>query len=366
MRHPATRLCCLLLCLVLLLPGCAPAKEQPASQKYTTQFFGTFDTVVQIIGYAPDQKTFEGYAKAIQTRFEELSRYYDRFYEYEGVNNICTVNKNAGIAPVQVPKEVLDLLEFSLDLYSKAGGHTNIAMGPVLKIWHDYMALYAGSDPAVAKLPPMKDLTAAAQLCDISKVIVDRQASTVFLEEPGMALDVGAVAKGYATQLVTDEIYAQGFTSFIISAGGNVVAMDPPDDGQRDRWPIGIQDPFADPDDPQSAALDAVMVTHESVVTSGDYQRFYFVGDRRIHHIIDPVTLMPADYYRSLTVVCADSGEADFASTCLFVLPYEESRALAARMGWKVMWVFPDGEVAVTDDLLPQLRDRGGATAVKS
>ena len=164
------------------------------------------------------------------------------------------------------------------------------------------------------------------------------------------------MAKGYAAQVVADELYADGLTSFLISAGGNVVAKDAPKDGARGSWGIGIQDPFADPDDPNSTSLDVVFVT------SGDYQRYYVVDGKPYHHIIDPATLMPAAYYRSVTVVCADSGEADYASTCLFTLPYEASRAMAEKLGWKALWVFSDGSIEYTDSLLPQLRDRGGAT----
>lgn len=369
MKHPFARLGSLLLCLALLLPGCAPDPGQPSSsasqpqdKKFSTQFFGTFDTVVQVVGYTSDQETFQQYATFIRERFEELSRLYDRFYAYDGIHNIHTINQNAGVAPVEVAPEILDLLEITLERYGKVGG-TNIALGPVLDIWHDYIGRYSGADPAATQLPAMEALEKAALHCDPANIIIDRDASTVFLTQPGMILDVGAVAKGYATQLVADEVYAQGFTSFIISAGGNVVTMDAPRDGLRSSWPIGIQDPFADPNDPGSDSLDVVMVTHQSVVTSGDYQRFYMHGDQRVHHIIDPATLQPANHYRAMTVVCDDSGEADYASTLLFVLPFEESKAMADRMGWKALWVFPDGEVAYTDSLLPLLRDRGGATA---
>lgn len=369
MKHPLARAGCLFLCLCLLLVGCntaknqqSPAASQPEAKKFSTQFFGTFDTVIQVVGYAPDQAAFQGHAQAIQERFGELSRLYDRFYAYDGVNNIHTINQNAGVAPVVVAPEILDLLEITLERYHQVGG-TNIALGPVLDIWHDYIGRYSGTDPASTQLPPQAELEAASQLCNPDNILLDREASTVFLTQPGMMLDLGAVAKGYAAQVVADEAYARGFTSFIISAGGNVVAMDPPQDGVRKSWPIGIQDPFADPNDPKSESLDVVMVTHQSVVTSGDYQRFYMHGDQRIHHIIDPMTLQPANHYRAMTVVCDDSGEADYASTCLFVLPYEESRAMAERMGWKALWVFPDGEIAYTDSMLPQLRDRGGATA---
>lgn len=357
---------CIILCATLLLNGCggSGAKTQSEYTKYTHHFMGVFDTIIQVVGYAKTQEEFDSYAKDIEARFYELSKLYDRFYEYEGINNIRTINLNAGIAPVEVSQEIISLLDFCMEQYGQKGeGVVNIALGPVLNIWHDYMMRYA-DDPQNAVLPPMEDLEVANKLTDISKVQIDHEAGTVFLEEKGMMLDVGAVAKGYATQLVADEIYEKGFTSFIISAGGNVVAKDPPLDNLRNSWGIGIQNPNEDPSNPDSQSVDVVFVKNQSVVSSGDYQRFYMVGDMRVHHIIDPATLMPANHYRGLTIVCDDSGLGDYLSTALFVLDYPQSRALAEEKGVGVMWIFEDGTVEYTDALLPLLRDRGGATSV--
>lgn len=365
------RLCCLLLAGALLLSGaaCAPDDAPPDTgyTRYTTQFFDTFDTIVQIVGYTRTQEEFEGYAEAIHQRFVYLSHLYDRFYEYSGVNNVCTINKSAGAAPVPVEPELLEMLRFAKEWCQKSGGRVNIAMGSALELWHQYRTRYAGAAlPADAEdaVPSMESLRAAAAHADLDKLIIDAEAGTVFLEDPAMALDVGAVAKGYAAQLVADEIYEAGFRSFTISAGGNIVTKDPPLDGVRGSWGIGIQDPFADPNDPGAEPLDVAFVANRCVVTSGDYRQFYTVGEQYIHHIIDPETLWPANHYRALTVITEDSGLGDFLSTCLFVMDYEEGRAFAGELGVMVLWVFPDGRVEYTENLLPLLRDRGGATSV--
>ena len=361
----------LLLAAVLAFgTGCSklPGGGSPADTGYTrysTQFYDTFDTIIQVIGYAETQEEFEGYAGTIHQRFQELSQLYDRFYEYSGVNNIRTINLNAGVAPVEVEPELLEMLSFAKEWCQKTQGRVNIAMGPVLEIWHQYRDQYSGqalaADEAGA-IPSMEVLDDANHFSSLDKVIIDREKGTVFLEDKKMALDVGAVAKGYAAQLVADEIYEAGFRSFTISAGGNVITKDPPLDGVRNSWGIGIQDPFADLNKPDSQSLDVALVSNRCVVTSGDYRQFYTVGDQLIHHIIDPATLWPANQYRALTVVCEDSGLGDFLSTCLFVMDYDEGRALAEELGVGVLWVFPDGRVEVNDNLLPLLRDRGGAT----
>ncbi len=370
MRFIFRRLCCLLLAAVLCFAMAAcQGKEAPDTgyTRYTTQFFDTFDTIIQITGYTKTQEEFEGYAQFVHERFAHLSKLYDRFYEYTGVNNVRTINQNAGIAPVEVDPELLEMLAFAKDQCQRSGGRVNIAMGPALELWHGYRERYAGMalpEDAPDAYPAMEALEEADQLSQLDKVIIDKDAGTVFLEEPGMALDVGAVAKGYAAQLVADQVYQEGFHSFILSAGGNVVTKDPPLDGVRASWGIGIQDPFADTADPDSSSLDVAFVHNQCVVTSGDYRQFYTVGDQYIHHIIDPDTLWPSNRYRALTVIGPDSGVGDFLSTCLFVMDYEEGRAFAQEQGVMVLWVFPDGTVKYTDNMLSILRDRGGATSV--
>ena len=143
--------------------------------KYSYEFLGSFDTVVQFIGYAKNQSEFEDMAKSGETRFMELHRLYDIYNDYDGINNIKTINDNAGVEPVRVCQEIIDLLEFSKAWHDKTGGTVNIAMGPVLSIWHEYRE-HGLNDPDDASLPPMERLLEAQKFCDIQKVIVDPDA----------------------------------------------------------------------------------------------------------------------------------------------------------------------------------------------
>jgi len=329
--------------------------------KYTNSFFDTFDTVVTVVAYTKSEAEFDRYFAKIQERFTQLHRLYDIYNNYEGLNNVKTVNDNAGIEPVKVDRELIDLVLFAKEWYSKTGGKTNIAMGPVLKIWHDYRerALY---DPSAAEIPPLEKLTKASQYTDINKVIVDEENSTIYLAEKGMSLDLGAVAKGYTTELVAREIQAEGLISGIISSGGNVRTIGKPLDGVRARWGVGLQDPQKSILSDGDNILDVVYVNDASVVSSGDYQRYYVVDDKIIHHLIDPETLMPADYYHAVTVVTEDSGLADFLSTTVFLTPYEESRALVESLeGVEAVWVMMDGTVEMTDGMRA-IAASGGAT----
>lgn len=351
----------LVMAMVLLITGCTSIGK-PKYEKYTYEFLGTFDTMIQFMGYAQNEKQFEDMAKKGQVRFEELHKLYDLYNSYEGINNIKTINDNAGIKPVQVSQEVIDIIQFSKDWYGKTGGAVNIALGPVLSIWHTYRD-NAKSNPEDARLPDIESLKKATLLTDINKVEVDNTNKTVYLKEKGMSIDVGAVAKGYATELVARELTEAGFDSFIISSGGNVRVVGAPKDASRSKWGVGIQDPDGALGLHENKNLDTAFISDTSLVTSGDYQRYYEVNGQRIHHLIDPVTLMPANHYRSVTILTKDSGQADFLSTTAFLLPYDKSRALIESLeGVGALWIMPDGSTNATDNMRKVLKNLGGAT----
>ncbi len=353
---------CLLIVLAALaipaLAGCTLPRGT-GYKSYSDSFFDTFNTLVQFSAYTESEEEFRLYFDHVHSRLQELHRYYDIYNTYDGINNLKTINDQAGVAPVKVDREIIDLLLFAREWSDRTAGSTNIALGPVLKIWHRYReeGLY---DPASAKLPRMEELREAFRFTDLDQVMVDPDANTVFLPDPRMSLDVGAVAKGYAVELVADEIRAMGLESAVISAGGNVSLIGKPLDGKRGLWGVGIQSPDKSIAGSNDNLLDVLFLSDAAVVSSGDYQRFYVVDDQVIHHIIDPVTLMPAVYYRAVTVVAEDSGVADFLSTELFLLPPAQSLQLASGLnGVEALWVMPDGSLVVTEGMKNLLRSEG-------
>jgi FAD:protein FMN transferase len=349
----------LILMLVTVIPtGCSPAAEN-GYYRYTETYYDAFDTLVQVVAYTEDETQFREQAAVFHDRLLELHKLYDIYNTYEGINNIKTINDQAGIKPVKVEQEIIDLILFAREWSERTGGAFNIALGPVLKIWHSYReeALY---DPASAKLPPMEMLQQAAQFGDIEQVVVDEEMMTVYLPDSRMSLDVGAAAKGYALELAATEIEAAGLTSAIISAGGNIRTIGSPLDGERDYWGIGVQDPDASIVGGSEKLLDVIFLKDGSVDTSGDYQRYYVVDEELIHHLIDPQTLMPATHYRAVTVVANDSAFADIMSTALFLVPYAESLALAERYdNLEAMWVMPGGEIRTTPGMQQYLKSFG-------
>jgi thiamine biosynthesis lipoprotein len=319
--------------LLLALGGC-----EAGARRYSTEFYGVFDTEVTVIAYADSEGEFERFAGAIQNRFTELHKLFDIYHEYEGVNNLYTVNQNAGIAPVPVAPEIIGLLRLAREGYELSGGTVDVTMGPVLRLWHEARA-------GGTSLPSQDELREAAKQSGMESLIIDESKGTAFLAKTGMALDVGAVAKGYAASLAAQE--TTGVTSFIINAGGSVTAAGQPSDG-RGSWSVGVQNPEPDETGAQTI-LDTVSVSNLTVSCSGSYRRFFTVGGKNYHHIIDPATLMPAEGFAQIAVLHPDAGLADVLSTALFILPYEDGLALAARCGAEALWVDGDGNWLATE-----------------
>ena len=317
-----------LLAVILLLPGCAPMEQPSTEKQYTATFLTLFDTVTTILGRADSEEAFTETTQAIHDELLEYHQLFDIYNEYDGINNLKTVNDAAGIAPVTVDGRIIQLLLDCKDIYVSTNGKVNVAMGSVLYLWHE--ARNDGlNDPVHAKLPDRSALEEAALHTDFDAVIIDEAASTVYISDPAIRLDVGAIAKGWSVQQVAENAP----TGLLISVGGNVCATGPKlADGTP--WVVGIQNV-----DGSDNYLHTVYVADGCMVTSGDYQRTYMVDGKLYHHIIDPETLYPASYWRSVTIACPDSGMADALSTALFLLPLEEGQALLEHYEAEAMWV---------------------------
>ena len=219
-------------------------------------------------------------------------------------------------------------------MHTLSDGKVNIAMGSVLKIWHQYRE-------EGAALPPEKLLKEASKHTDINDVIINENAGTVFLADPNMSLDVGAVAKGYALEKVAEYLEEKGVSGYLLNVGGNVRAIGNKADGQE--WSAGVENPDINSTESYIAQVN---LSNEAIATSGNYQRYYTVNGKNYHHIIDSSTLMPGENFTSVSVVCDDAGVADALSTTLFLMSYEDGMELSKKLTLsEVIWVLPDGSI---------------------
>lgn len=342
---------------LLLVALCLPAGA--VMNKFSTMYLDSFDTVITLIGYAESEETFNEQADQVHEMFLYMHKLFDTYnsYEDEGIVSIFTLNERAAQEPVAVDPILFSLLTFCKANYALCHEQVNVAMGSVLSIWHEYRE--AGlADPEHAQLPPMEALEAASGHMNIDDLVLDEENMTVYFADPQLRLDVGAVAKGYATELISQMLLAGPMPSFIISAGGNVRTGIIPQDGRK-AWGVGIQDPDGSVFG-LSDYVEVLYIHDISVVTSGDYQRYYEVDGQRYHHLIDPETLMPDTDFRSVSIITEDSGYADMLSTAAFLMPYEESRAFIESLdGVDAIWLFPDGSMQMTDGAMKVAKSCG-------
>lgn len=319
----------------VLLTGCGTAPMSgPEQKRYQASFLTLFDTVTSIVGYAETEEEFKSITDEIHDQLELYHQLFDIYNDYEGINNIKTINDQAGTAPVKVDPIIIDFLLDCKEYYELSGGRVNVAMGSILYLWHETRNKGI-DDPEHAKLPDDAQLKAAAEHCSMETVIIDEEASTVYLEDPDQRLDVGAIAKGWSTQRVCENAPS----GLLVSVGGNVCATGPKPE-KNSSWVVGIQSPNGKADE----YLHTVYVNQESVVTSGDYQRYYTVDGKKYHHIIDPDTLYPSDKWKSVSIICTDSGLGDALSTALFLLDLEEGQKLLDKYDAHAVWVDLEGK----------------------
>lgn len=336
------RIVAMLLIIAALITGAGCTQ---GDAKYQYVFFDVFDTVTELTVYAASETAAADAARAAHERLIYLNRLYDIYNEYDDAVSLMAVNASAAKAPVSVSDETMALLKFAKEAYKLTGGRVNAAMGGVLSIWHDYRE--AGlADEANAKLPPMELLEQAAEHTDINSIVLDEAKGTVFFTDDMVRLDVGAIAKGFAGQIVTDELNARidagEISAALISLGGNICAAGAKPNG--DEWQIAVQSPRGE----GNAAT--VSIASGYVITSGDYQRYYTVNGIRYNHIIDPDTLMSADKYASVTVVSSNGALADALSTALFIMDTDEARALIDSIDdAEALWIAKDGGITRTD-----------------
>ena len=320
-----------LLLVLICLPLTACQKQQ---NLYSATWFDLFDTVAIVQGYADSQDSWNAQTQAMYSDLQRYNELFDIYHHYDGVINLYDVNARAAAAPVQVSDELYAFLRWCKDTaYPAANGATNIAAGAVLRLWHDARE----SDSPV---PPDADAIAAALAhIDVEDLVLDDAAQTVYFADPEMALDVGAVGKGYAVEQTARAAQARGLTSALLNIGGNVRAIGTKPGGKP--WTAGVENPWGD--DP--AYIQAVeLADGDSLVISGDYQRYFEYDGVRYAHLIDLTTGYPARYVSSVAVLArADTGGlADALSTGLFCLPEETGQALAAQNHYAVLWMRPD------------------------
>lgn len=306
---------------------------------YSASWFDVFDTVTIVTGYARSEEEWNEQMDALHADLQRYHREFDIYNHYDGVTNLYDVNAAAAEAPIPVDDALYNFLQFAVQSYSRTGGACNIAAGAVLRLWHDARELETPVPPDEALL------LAASEHCGITDLILNDSDSTVFFADPDLTLDVGAVGKGYAVEMAARTAEDRGLESALLNVGGNVRAIGTTPDGSQ--WTAGVENPWGG--EPSYVAA-VELAPGESLVISGDYQRYFEYGGVRYHHLIDLDTLQPARYVSSVAVLCGQGSHmADAFSTGAFCLPVEDGRAiLEAEPLTEALWLLADGSMIST------------------
>ncbi len=286
----------LLLALGLMLVACQPDNESPARR--TRFLMGTLVEIVLADG--ADKKAEEAANRA----FAEMARLEAMFSSHQPDSLLSRVNGAAGGDFTPVPKEFLEVVRRGLAWGAASRGALALTLGPVVELWHF---------DAEASGPPPSPQVLKEALTRVDDAAIELRGDQIRLARPGMKLDLGAIAKGYAVDRALAVLLEGGVENALINAGGDLAVLGRPSPGHA--WKVGLQHPRK----PEAliAALDAEGI---AVATSGDYQRYYLHNGVRYHHILTPATGMPAAGLIAVTVAAPSTADADALATAVFVL----------------------------------------------
>ena len=272
----------------------------------------------------PDGRT----ASVIQSAAEALT------------SGVFAVNVQAGITPVKVRADLIEVLEKALYYAELSDGAFDPTVGPLVRLWG------IGTDNPY--FPDEDEITQALDLVNWRDLIIDRENSTAFLRRRGMAIDLGAIAKGYAVDEAVRIAREAGVKRAIFDFGGDIAVIGWREEKGKNRlpWRIGIQNPLSE----RGAYIGILRVNDKSIVTSGVYERFSEMNEKRYHHILSTKDGYPVENgLLSVTVMADQTADADAISTAAFALGFEKGKALIDTIpGVEAIFIFDDNIVKTT------------------
>lgn len=297
---------------IILSIGLVGCKKQVASEpiKRTEIFMGT---AIEVSLYDDGSE-------------EILDKVFDRIVEIEDLvsinksgTEIDELNENAGIKSVKLSETSYDIIETGVQYSKLSDGKYDITIGPLVKLWSIGLP--------EEKVPNKEEIDETIKKIDYSKVKMNPQTKEVFLSEEGMMIDLGSIAKGYATDEIVKILKEEGVQQAIVNLGGNIYAM-----GMKNgdtQWKIGIQNPFAE----RGQIVGSLDVHDKSVVTSGIYERFIEKDGVKYHHILNPKTGYPYETeIVGVSIIADKSIDADSLSTLIFTEGLEDGIKLVEKL----------------------------------
>jgi thiamine biosynthesis lipoprotein len=299
------------LSLCALMLGAAALGRATAGEPRRFEFVEThMGSPFTILLYCPDEPTAR---RASRAAFDRIARLDEVLSDYDPESELSRLAASAGGPPVAVGPELFDVLEKSQGWYEKSEGLLDPTIAPVGRLWRRARR--------ERKLPDPAKIAAALPLVGMDKLILDPKDRTVRMLEPGMKLDVGGIAKGYAAQAAIDVLRAEGVDRALVAGAGDIVVSGPPPDAEG--WTIGVATLEPSKQPPEIY----LSLKNRATSTSGDAERFVIIDGRRYSHIISPKTGRAFEERASVTVIAPDGTTADALETTAYMMGREKGLA---------------------------------------
>jgi thiamine biosynthesis lipoprotein len=244
--------------------------------------------------------------KAIEIAIEEIERIEKLISSWDPESQTSVINNNAGLQPVKVDPELLNLISRSAKISEITQGAFDISFGSIDKgLWK--------FDGSITKMPDAVAAAEAVKLINYRNIQIDPLSGTVFLKQKGMRIGFGAIGKGYAAEMAKKKLLTIGVEAGVINASGDMTIWGR--HPEHDYWTVGIADPEA-----KQQVFSSLKIKDQAVVTSGNYEKFVMIDGKKYSHIIDPRTGYPAAGLKSVTVIAANAELADALATAIFIL----------------------------------------------
>jgi len=337
--------------IVILLFSIWYFKRRAATVTDSRLMLGTF---VEITAMGESRDELERAVESAFLRISEIEAVADRYTKNSEISKLNLMAKRGGVGEIPVSDDIIEMLDLAGEVSERSNGAFDVTIAPVVDLW-DFSPDGRGVG---GRVPDKGKIGERLRLVDYRSVVIEKDNNTVSLRKAGIKLDLGGIAKGYAVDEAVKVLRKLGVESGVINAGGDMAVIGYKGGYKGGHkgggnnggtpWRIGIQDPR------NPNGLIAVLSLNDvSVVTSGDYERYFIKGGKRYHHIVDPKTGYPSEAAISVTVIAKNTALADTLATAIFVLGPEMGIRLAEDFAGKTddggnsveaMIVGPDGK----------------------
>ena len=321
----------LLLSICLLATSCT--KEVKKEEPSVTRENYLLGTIVQLKVYGKNAD------KAADKAMDVISLIDDLMSPSKPNSDVAKINASSGKSFVKVSEDTYNVIKRSFYYSELSNGAFDVTVGPLVNIW--------GIGTEHARVPAPSEIKNKVSLINYKDIEIDDANKAIKLKREGQGIDLGAIAKGYAADKVKETLMSEGIKTAFINLGGNVVTLGKKSDGTL--WNIGVQDPL----NTRGDYFAIVKVSDKSIVSSGNYERFFIKDGIKYHHILDTKTGYPSNNeIMATTIISEKSIDGDALSTSAFVLGLDKGMKLVESLkGVEAIFITKDKKVYTTSGL---------------